>query len=203
MGKGSSGIRIAQIRWIVAVVFFVLIAGGCSFFGRRQASPADPQTARQVHEVRQATERYRDVQRAEADGYFRSSGYIPSVGYQFANPKFFSSFDIRRPPILLYDERDGKMELTGVGFLTPFDKNPKSLLPFRNAEYMKHPAECHYKDGTVVDKAKEAECPKAHPITEAALGLWHPDLWVMSAWVWYPNPNGLFSLNNPLLNLGS
>jgi hypothetical protein len=147
-----------------------------------------------------ATEKYRDIEKAQADGYFRFTGYIPNMGYQFANPKLFSGFDLRQPPILIYDERDGRYELTGVMFISGIDRSPGSVLPFKGAEFMKHPMMCHYQDGTNLNLEKAEHCPQEHPLTKAPLAFWHPDLWMMSAWVWYPNPNGLFSLYNPLLN---
>ncbi len=182
-------------------LFLLLLMGGCGYFSKRPALSADPGSARQVYDIRLATEKYRDVEKARADGYFRASGYIPNLGYQFANPKFFSKFELHRPPILLYNERDGKWDLTGVAYVVPFDKNPKNALPFKQAEYKKQGMTCRYLDGTSLEAPNLEACPKEHPTTNAALGLWHPDLWVMSAWVWYPNPNGLFSLFNPLLTL--
>ncbi|MBI3803735.1 MAG: hypothetical protein HY282_08235 [Nitrospirae bacterium] len=182
------------------LLLLALLAGGCSSFGRRAAPSVSPEAGRQVYEIRLATEKYRDVEKAQADGYFRFTGYIPNMGYQFANPKLFSGFDLRHPPILIYDERDGRWELIGVMFVTPIDRNPGKSLPFRDAEFMKHPMMCHFQDGTNLNLAKEDQCPKEHPLTKAPLAFWHPDLWVMSAWVWYPNPNGLFALYNPLLN---
>jgi hypothetical protein len=187
--------------WITAGGFLILLMGGCGFFSKRTLS-ADPESARQVNEIRLATEKYRDIDRAQADGYFRASGYIPNLGYQYANPKLFSKFELQRPPILLYDDRDGQWDLTGVAYVAPFDKNPKTFLPFKKAEYKKQPMICRYLDGTSLEAPNMEACPKEHPITHAALGLWHPDIWIMSAWVWYPNPNGLFSLFNPLLTLG-
>ncbi|MFQ5781040.1 MAG: hypothetical protein ACE5HN_09695, partial [Nitrospiria bacterium] len=59
---------------------------------------------------------------------------------------------------------------------------------------------CRYQDGTGLFSKTSEACPKENPQTRSPLGFWHPDLWVMTAWVWYPNPNGLFSLFNPLIN---
>lgn len=179
----------------------VFLLGGCALFGGRPSMPeVSQESARQVYEIRLATEKYRDIEKAEADGYFRFTGYIPNMGYQFANPKRFSGFDLRRPPILIYDERDGRFDLTGVMFVGGLDRSPGSVLPFKGAEFMKHPMMCHYQDGTNLNLERAEQCPQEHPLTQAPLVFWHPDLWMMSAWVWYPNPNGLFSLYNPLLN---
>jgi len=189
--------------WSAIGLLLLVLLGGCGLFGKRAPLSADPKTARQVYDIRLATEKYRDVEKAEADGYFRASGYIPNMGYQFANPKLFGKFDLQHPPILLYNERDGKWDLIGVVYAAPFDKNPKGSLPFKEAEYKKQPMTCRYQDGTSLDAPNADACPKENPITHAAFGLWHPDLWIMSAWIWYPNPNGLFSLFNPLLTLVS
>lgn len=182
-----------------ALLLLTVLLAGCSSFGKRsQTAGAD--AGRQVYEIRLATEKYRDIEKARADGYFRFTGYIPNLGYQLANPKLFSGFDPRRPPILIYDEREGRWELIGVAFVAPIDRNPGKSLPFKEAEFMKHPTMCHYEDGTNLSASKEEQCPREHTLTKSPLVFWHPDLWVMSAWVWYPNPNGLFALYNPLLN---
>lgn len=184
--------------------FLLLLAfllNGCSSFRRSASMPGVSQeSARQVYDIRLATEKYRDIEKAQADGYFRFTGYIPNMGYQFANPKLFSGFDLKRPPILIYDERDGRFELTGVMFVSGIDRSPGKVLPFKGAEFMKHPMMCHYQDGTNLNLEKAEQCPEEHPLTKAPLVFWHPDLWVMSAWVWYPNPNGLFALYNPLFD---
>lgn len=183
------------------LLLIAFLLGGCaSFRGRSSVPGVSQEAARQVYEIRLATEKYRDIEKAQADGYFRFTGYTPNVGYQFANPKLFSGFDLKRPPILIYDERDGRFELTGVMFISGIDRSPGKVLPFKGAEFMKHPMMCHYQDGTNLNLDKAEQCPEEHPLTKAPLVFWHPDLWMMSAWVWYPNPNGLFSLYNPLLN---
>jgi hypothetical protein len=182
---------------------FLLVAA-CSSFRQKSLSSSDPESARQVYEIRQGTQKYLDIERARADGYLRTSGYIPNMGYQFANPKFFSTdgkYDLRRPPILLYDEREGNWELIGVGFGVGMDKNPKQVLPFRQAEYLKRASACHYTDGTTIPSDSIDGCPKEHPLTHTPMEWWHGNIWVMSAWVWYPNPNGVFSLYNPLLQI--
>ena len=193
-------IRTNRITAAIALLLALTLSlEGCSRFRRRPILSGDSRSAEQVYEIRQATRKYLDVERAEAEGYFRASGYIPNMGYQFANPRFFLEFDLQRPPILLYDEHDGRWELTGAVFVVPYDKNPKSELPFKEAQYLKSPGACRYRDGTTLPGQNENGCPTEHPTTHAPLGLWHPDLWIMSAWVWYPNPNGVFSLYNPLL----
>ena len=188
------------IRGGGVLLLLAFLLGGCSSFGRHSMPGVSPETGRQVYEIRLATEKYRDLDKAQADGYFRFTGYVPNMGYQYANPKLFSGFNLRQPPILNYDERDGRFELTGVMFISAIDRSPGSVLPFKGAEFMKHPMMCHYQDGTNLNLEKQEQCPAEHPLTKAALVFWHPDLWMMSAWIWYPNPNGLFSLYNPLLN---
>ena len=61
------------------------------------------------------------------------------------------------------------------------------------------PAACHYVDGTFVPEPSQADCPTTAPGTGAAFFFWHPKLYTMHFWVWYPNPAGLYSSMNPLV----
>jgi hypothetical protein len=178
---------------IVSSLFLI----ACTSFSK--PNPSDLGTAHQLFEIRQGTDRYLNIERARNDGYFKASGYIPHQGYQFINPRYLSFFDLRRPPILLYDEHNGQWQLLGVMFTVPRTDNPARVLPFKHAEFLAHEAMCHYQDGTVIPAKEPEDCPKRQPLTQAEFGVWHPDLWLVSVWAWTPNPNGLFSLFNPLL----
>ena len=39
----------------------------------------------------------------------------------------------------------------------------------------------------------------SNPDTGAKFNFWHPDLFTMHVWIWYPNPAGLYSGTNPLV----
>jgi hypothetical protein len=181
-------------------ILWVLGVAGCASFTK--PNPADAETARQILEIRQGTDRYLDIKKAKADGYFRGTGYIPRQGYQFYNPGYLSFFDLKRPPILLYDEHNGRWQLLGVMFVVPSGADPTRVLPFKGAEFLAHEPMCHYLDGTVMVAKEPTDCPKVQSLTGAELGLWHPSLWLVAVWAWSHNPNGLFALFNPILDAG-
>ena len=60
-------------------------------------------------------------------------------------------------------------------------------------------AACHYKDGTFVPAATQDQCATRSPQTGAAFNFWHPDLVTLHVWLWYHNPDGLYSGTNPLV----
>src|SRR5437588_7798632 len=79
-------------------------------------------------EVRQATARYLDVERARADGFVQISGMEPRHGYHFARVDARAaivtalsggSLDLARPPMLLYVERQVAWQLAGVEYALP------------------------------------------------------------------------------------
>jgi hypothetical protein len=79
-----------------------------------------------------------------------------------------------------------------------FTSMPKTP-PLPNATLGFFPAGCHYNDGTFVPEPSQKDCPKTAPGSGAKFFFWHPDLFTMHVWVWYPNPAGLYSSTNPLV----
>ena len=43
------------------------------------------------------------------------------------------------------------------------------------------------------------QCARRSPQTGAAFTFWHPDLVTLHVWLWYHNPDGLYSGTNPLV----
>ena len=72
--------------------------------------------------------------------------------------------------------------------------------PLPNATFGFFPAGCHYDDGTFVPEPSQQDCPATAPGSGAAFFFWHPDLYTMHVWVWYPNPAGMYSGTNPLVS---
>ena len=63
-----------------------------------------PGFARQLASARLATAKYAtDLDQAKADGYQIITRNIPNMGWHFMNPKV-QDFDVRRPPILVYEK---------------------------------------------------------------------------------------------------
>jgi hypothetical protein len=150
-----------------------------------------------IAEARLATEKYAtNLARAKRDGYtVVVTRNIPDMGWHFMNPKY-TTFDVTKPSILVYAKRGSKWQLVAFEWVFP-EKPAKKPLP--GATYGSFGAACHYKDGTFVFTAAEADCAKTSPESGAAFGFWHPDLVTMHVWAWYPNPDGIFAGNNPLM----
>jgi hypothetical protein len=72
--------------------------------------------------------------------------------------------------------------------------------PLEGATYGSFGAACHYRDGTFVFVAAEADCPGTSPETGSAFRFWRPDLVTMHVWLRYPNPDGLYAGTNPLVS---
>jgi len=149
-----------------------------------------------IAEARQATAKYAtNLARAKADGYRIITKMMPDMGYHFLNPSV-SGFDVRKPPILVYEHTGSGWQLGALEWV--FTSMPKTP-PLPNATFGFFPAGCHYNDGTFVPEPSQSDCPATAPGSGASFFFWHPDLFTMHVWVWYPNPAGLYSSTNPLV----
>ena len=149
--------------------------------------------------ARAATAKYAtNLDAAKADGYQILTKEIPDMGFHFVNPNISGGFDVTKPPILVY-QHTGPGDQWQLGALewvfTSIPKNP----PLPNATFGFFPAACHYVDGTFIPEPSKADCPTTAPGTGAAFFFWHPKLYTMHFWIWYPNPAGLYSGMNPLV----
>ena len=135
------------------------------------------------------------ISRAKKDGYGVITQMIPDMGWHYLNPKI-TKFDIRKPPILVYGKRGAVSQLVAFEWVWP-EKPAKPPLP--GATYGSFAAACHYKDGTFVGEPSQEACAPKSPQSGAAFGFWHPDLVTLHVWLWYPNPDGVFSGMNPLM----
>jgi hypothetical protein len=87
---------------------------------------------------------------------------------------------------------------TSASWSWVFPQQPEvPLLP--GATYGSFAAACHYTDGTFVFARVQELCAKRSPETGARFNFWHPDLVTLHVWVWYHNPDGLYSGTNPLV----
>jgi hypothetical protein len=148
--------------------------------------------------ARAATEKYRDVNLARADGYIQVTQVIPGLGAHFVHPALLAAgtFDPARPPILLYDSTpDGGFELVGVSWSLPKrpgdDTPPTSPLgPLAAWHY--HTDLCfRVRAGSpVVSVNSAAGC-------RAAGGLYVRETgWMVHAWIYRASPEGVFSHQN-------
>ena len=125
----------------------------------------------QLQQTRAATARYRNFNNAIKDSFEDINVVVPNMGYHFMKKKIVDKvFDIRRPEILVYNKKeDGSFELGAVEFAIPIDpSNPLEKAP----------------EG-FVGNADEWE-------RNEVFGLW-----LLHAWVWNFNPDGVFHETNP------
>lgn len=160
------------------------------------ASDEPSPLAQQLAEARLATQQFAlGRTAARRAGYVPLTPMMPNMGYHVLNPRV-SGFDVTKPPILVYVQRDGRWQLGALEWV--FAEKPETP-PLPGAEYGAFGAACHYVDGTFVFADAEADCPRSSPETGKKLRFWHPDLVTMHVWLWYPNPDGLFAGTNPLV----
>jgi len=185
----------------IAITVLVLLGAGAGVAAAHSSTSVDGILA----EVRQATARYLDVERARADGFVQISGMEPRHGYHFARVDAGAAIgtalaggklDLARPPMLLYVERQGVWQLAGVEYALP---TRPATNPFPGAEWHEHEASCHYRDFRELPGARAGECPARHPASGEPFVLWHPSFAVVHVWAWYPNPEGPFAAENPYL----
>jgi hypothetical protein len=188
----------------------VLIAAGCSS-SKPTATPTttmhydtvpgstvvpDAAEAVQLARARAATARYvTDLAAAQADGYRIITPMMPDMGFHFLNPAI-DGFDVAKPPILVYLQDGGAWQLGALEWVFP---EKPATAPLEGATYGTFGAACHYDDGTFVLADDQASCAASSPDTGSAFVFWHPPLVTMHVWLWYPNPDGLFSGTNPLV----
>jgi hypothetical protein len=154
------------------------------------------QLARQLARARLATARYAtDLRAARADGYQVITRMIPDMGWHYLNPTV-KGFNVTRPHILVYERHGHAWQLGALEWVFP---TKPATPPLPGATYGSFGAACHYADGTFVFRTVQEKCPPSSPETGAAFNFWHPDLVTLHVWLWYPNPDGLYSGTNPLI----
>ncbi len=95
----------------------------------------------QLAEARLATAKYAtNLRKAKADGYEIITPMMPNMGIHFLNPKV-QGFDIRKPPILVYEHSRRQWQLGALEWIFP--SMPKTP-PLPNATFGFFPAACHY-----------------------------------------------------------
>lgn len=164
---------------------------------RMHAAHAQSNLMSDIAAARLATAKYAtNLARAKTAGYQIITKMIPDMGYHFLNPHV-QGFDVRTPPILVYERRRGAWQLGALEWV--FTSKPATP-PLPGARYGTFPAACHYLDGTFLAESAQSMCPAKSPQTGAAFNFWHPNLITLHFWIWYPNPAGLYSSMNPLVN---
>ena len=159
-------------------------------------------TIEQLNRAVAATARYRDVRTARKDGYEPVGPYVTGMGYHYVKDRpSDGSFDIERPPILLYErdaEEAGGFRLAGVSYLFNAPSGPDgqpvgSPFPPALAKWHKHANLCVMLDRSVETQLDADECARSGGRFSAETQ------WMVHAWIWKDSPAGVFSPFNPTL----
>ena len=151
-----------------------VILAGCGILATNPAAAAvpregeeglSPATRRELARARMATARYHNITRAIADGYVDIDVFIPNMGFHYLKPAVLDeTFDIERPELLVYANLNNENRLRLVA-----------------VEY-------------AVPTSLTATAPEGFT---GDSDHWHRNdefsLWTLHAWVWYPNPDGVFA----------
>lgn len=124
-------------------------------------------------QARAATAKYQNINNAIKDGYADISVVVPNMGYHYMRSSIVdATFEVRKPEILVYNKQhDGHFQLVAVEYAVPIDLSPNKA------------PEGFTGDADVWDR-------------NTGFGLW-----LLHAWVWYRNPDGVFNPTNPLVHL--
>lgn len=140
----------------------------------------DPDIHATLAQVRRATAKYHDAGKAEEDGYGRKSSFVPKMGYHHVKVALIDNEVIpTQPEALVYVDN-------------PVDSDKRRLIA---VEYI-------IPEGLVED---QSDLDGKFPGVEG--DTWHFEeginAWTLHAWIWYPNPDGVFHANNSRVGDGS
>jgi hypothetical protein len=206
------------VFFAICCTALALCSGGSASHAHDQGSVGDHSSGRATHahggvtfaelegtvtalkRARVATEKYQDVRSAEADGYRAYGPYVAGMGFHYVNVREAgSTFDIERPPILLYERDETGREplrLVGVSYLLAAPAGPDGqpiATPFPRAlaAWHRHKDICLYTDRSVRLNMHAAGCQQ-----QGGRFIAETD-WMVHAWIWKDSPAGVFSPINP------
>lgn len=162
-------------RALLAIVASMALL--CSTVAQPQRLKADDpedrlsnETRQELARVRQATLQYHTLAQADRDEYVDVNLFVSGQGFHFVNFGLVDgAFNPEKPEILVYaPTSQGRLRLVAVEYAVPIALSPEAPAGFTGDDDVWH---------------QEPD----------ALG----GVWVLHAWVWQGNPNGIFADNNP------
>lgn len=129
-------------------------------------------TAQELKLAKQATARYQSLDSAIKDGYIDINVIMPNMGYHYQKPELVDSvFDIEHPELLVYN------------------KDKEGNFKLVAIEY-------------AIPLDQSVNAPKGFT---GKRDVWTASsdfgLWLLHAWVWKYNPDGVFNPTNPLVHV--
>jgi hypothetical protein len=178
------------------VIFAAVLLGvPCAHAQAGCSSPERRGRERFVDCARQGTAAYRDLNAAIRDGYRPIGGDFPAMGEHWIHVGrvFDGELDPARPEVLSYVRVGGNPVLLGAAYAVPLlaDEAPPDWPAGREAWHD------HYRG---LDE--ETFLPEHHI---SGAGRSGPRIAMLHAWIWAPNPDGMFAADNwavPYLRLG-
>jgi len=128
-----------------------------------------PLAVLQLDQVRDATARFIDVDKAVAEGYADIGLFVPNMGWHYMKEKLVDErFDPARPELLVYadDPCGGKRKLVAVEYAVPLALSRRAPAGF-------------------IGRADEWDANQQF------------ELWTLHAWVFEYNQDGVFAPFNP------
>jgi len=134
--------------------------------------------------VREATERFQDVNVATGAGYVRFQGCVSgpergAMGVHYSNFALFDDrIDVDNPEVLVYEPRNGRLHLVAAEYVVPAEAWDPNHEPFDKPSLMGHLY--HF-----------ASAPNRYgPIA----------FYELHVWAWQNNPSGTFADWNPAVS---
>lgn len=152
-------------------------------------NPADSVAADFLTRARRASERYRRIEVAIADGYRRVGMDFPTLGEHWAHIATAATggLDPERPPVLIYVRAGGVPVLAGLAYTALLQPGqPYPSWPAGSDVWHEH-------NGSI----EEESAPLSHALMVPSRG--RVRVAVMHAWVWVENPHGVWMSDNPAL----
>ena len=127
-----------------------------------------PELRREIAIVKSSTARYHNIDNAIEDGYVDIDLYIPNMGWHFLKGDLVDeTFEVEKPELLVYANK------------------PNGGYSLVAVEY-------------AVPVALSSNAPEGFTGEEDAWVINQAfGLWVVHAWIWYHNPDGMFNPTNP------
>ena len=139
----------------------------------RSSTGLSAETIAQLRTAKTATQKYRNVEAAKADGYEDINVVQENMGFHLLKANLLDTiFDPAKPEILVYNKQhDGTIDLVAVEYAVPIPLTP--------------------------NKAPEGFTGSSDSWSYSTKF----NLWLLHSWVWAFNPQGIFNPTNPLVHL--
>jgi hypothetical protein len=148
----------------------------------------------QLAAAKAASARYRDIAVAKAAGYVQVTQFIPGLGLHLVNLRISQErFDPAKPQILLYEpNRSGGYRLAGVAYAFTAE-SPVPPVGFAGGTdvWHYHQKLCFLPNGSVTITPNAASCRARAGVFQGRTA------WLLHAWIWVQNPQGVFTEYNP------